>query len=139
MRQLNGMYLGVLLLAAALADYGVGGKTAAGYGRLRAVAGPQEAQETPAAASAAGATRIEHTLVMRLRRLQPGRIRSEIDDIVNKWRGIESPEDRAAVGRALLAAAERTKDRRWLAGRAAVWLAEVAAYVDAHPCDERGG
>jgi CRISPR-associated protein Cmr6 len=103
----------------ALSDYGVGGKTSSGYGRLERVGDVRHAGSGPGTAA-------EHPLVQTIRSLRPADVKSQIDEIAKRWASLTEPGARSQVGKVLgerLRSAGLLADKKWREKRP--WVAEL--------------
>jgi len=117
------------LLKKALADYGAGGKTSSGYGRIdvKEAAGHQEIK-----AGAAPATP-DPPISVLIRSLQAMRnVKAEIDGFSNRWRQLADGAEKLEAARIMQRRLEQAgclKDERWCAKP---WVQAVLAYVREH-------
>lgn len=105
------------LLARALADWGVGGKTSSGYGRLVAVsAGTSEVAQQPTA---------EPALIAQIRALSPASVPGQIYNLFQAARKLDAPARSAALHAIWhkLNTTPTTSRARWQEGKA--WVQEL--------------
>ncbi|MGQ9523230.1 MAG: type III-B CRISPR module RAMP protein Cmr6 [Armatimonadota bacterium] len=115
------------ILTKALQDYGVGGKTSSGYGRLMPDtttvrgAGPSAPTPTAGPTSAVPAQTQEHPLVTEVKAIPNARVKPQISAYYDRWQKLTSAEDKRAVARAMIDrmkqvhALESWKTRPWVA------------------------
>lgn len=114
--------LEVLILA--LADYGAGGKTSSGYGRLiptgSGINYPESTMLPGASAAPLRAPSAKHPMVAQIDALNVSRVKPEIGNYVSKWRELADQTARLQVARAIMAKLEAMHDPKWVSQRAGV-------------------
>jgi len=117
------------LLKQALADYGAGGKTSSGYGRIdvKEAAGHQEIK-----AGAAPATP-DPPISVLIRSLQAMRnVKADIDGFSNRWMQLADGAEKLEAARIMQRHLEKAgclKDEKW---RAKPWVQAILSYVSEH-------
>lgn len=115
------------VLTKALQDYGAGGKTSSGYGRLvpdtTTPRGAEPAGTTPSAGAVptAGPKVVEHPLVMQIKALPNAQVRPQLGSFYDRWLKLTDESEKRAVAAAIIDrlkqvnALESWKSRDWVA------------------------
>jgi len=109
------------LLQQALEDYGVGGKTSSGYGRLR-VEEKAPAAPKPGVAPGGPATAGpgEHPLVRQIKAVTPANVKGQVPNFYQKWQALQTREEKVQVAEAIIARLEEVgalkqwQERPWV-------------------------
>ena len=122
--------LALKVLQQALEDYGVGGKTSSGYGRLtpdsRPVARPGGETVGPTVVTPRPPAQ-EHLMVQEIKALPNAQVKSQIGAFYERWQSLPTDEDKRAVAQAII---DRLKQVHALEGwKSRAWVAALLKYL----------